>query len=355
MANEYFLRMGDGERISMTKEQIIADLQEGSADAADLGNIPELSGDQIDKLADIIMNPNRLVSVEPGMEIPVTHDIGTLRIDGDQGNSGVGIPSSRLTGCMMHERGFGADTMELGHIDYSFKPVKPVIAQEQQAMEVCQQNMTVPLLYGAMPNLGLYYTPDGPFENPGDLMKAFKIKEARESIEHAGDHATRDMTWIMQHLQKVGCDGVNFDTIGAAGDGDFYASLYSIKALREEFPNIYIEAGMAGELTLGMHGELEFEGNVLAGLWPHEQAPLAEKAGANVFGPVCNTNTSKSSAWNLARSVTFTKAAVEASNIPCHVDMGMGVGGIPMFETPPIDAVTRASKAMVEVAGVDGI
>ena len=35
--------------------------------------------------------------------------------------------------------------------------------------------------------------------------------------------------------------------------------------------------------------------------------------------------------------------------------MGMGVGGIPMLETPPIDAVTRASKAMVEIAGVDGI
>jgi dimethylamine--corrinoid protein Co-methyltransferase len=70
---------------------------------------------------------------------------------------------------------------------------------------------------------------------------------------------------------------------------------------------------------------------------------------------VCNTNTSKTSAWNLARAVTFMKAAVEASPIPCHVDMGMGVGGIPMLETPPIDAVTRASKAMVEIAGVDGI
>jgi dimethylamine--corrinoid protein Co-methyltransferase len=104
-----------------------------------------------------------------------------------------------------------------------------------------------------------------------------------------------------------------------------------------------------------MHGQLEYDGTTLAGLWPHQQAPLVAKAGANVFGPVCNTNTSKSSAWNLGRSVTFMKAAVEASTIPCHVDMGMGVGGIPMLETPPIDAVTRASKAMVEIAGVDGI
>jgi dimethylamine--corrinoid protein Co-methyltransferase len=31
------------------------------------------------------------------------------------------------------------------------------------------------------------------------------------------------------------------------------------------------------------------------------------------------------------------------------------VGGVPMFETPPIDIVTRASVAMVEIARVDGL
>jgi dimethylamine--corrinoid protein Co-methyltransferase len=33
----------------------------------------------------------------------------------------------------------------------------------------------------------------------------------------------------------------------------------------------------------------------------------------------------------------------------------MGVGGIPMLETPPIDAVTRASKALVEIGKADGL
>ncbi|KXS40257.1 MAG: dimethylamine methyltransferase [Methanolobus sp. T82-4] len=333
----------------------MADLREGSADAADLADVPALSGDELERIAEIMMTPSRMVGVEPGKEVPVTHDIGTIRIDGDQGNSGVGIPSSRLIGSMMHERAFGADTMELGHIDYSFKPVKPVIAQEMQTMEVCQQNMIVPLLYGAMPNMGLYYTPDGPFENPGDLMKAFKIREAQESMEHAAEHLTRDTVWIMQRLMASGADGVNFDTVGAAGDGDMYASLHAVESLRKQYPEMYIEVGMAGELLLGMHGELEYDGTVLAGLWPHQQVTLAAKAGANVFGPVVNTNTSKTSPWNLGRAVTFVKAAVKASPIPCHVNMGMGVGGIPMFETPTIDAVSRASKAMVEVAGVDGI
>jgi len=347
--------MGDGKRISLTKEQIFEEIEEGSANAADLGEIPLLSGDELEALAEILMMPGKAVSVEQGMEVPVTHDIGTLRIDGDQGNSGVGIPTSRLVGSMMHERAFGADTMELGHIDYSFKPVKPVVANECQAMEVCQQNMIIPLFYGAMPNMGLYYTPDGPFENPGDLMKMFKIDEARESMEHAAEHLTRDTVWVMQRLMASGADGVNFDTTGAAGDGDMYGTLNAVEALRAQFPEMYIEVGMAGEMILGMHGELEYDGTLLAGLWPHQQAPLAAKAGANVFGPVCNTNTSRTLAWNLARAVTFIKAAVSASPIPCHVNMGMGVGGIPMLETPPVDAVTRASKAMVEIAGVDGI
>lgn len=339
----------------MTKEQIMADLKEGMADAADLGSIPDISADELDKLFDILTMPSRMVGVELGKEVPVTHDIGTLRIDGDQGNSGVGIPSSRLVGIMMHERAFGADTMELGHIDYSYKPAKPVIAQEMQTMEVVQQNTIVPMFYGAMPNMGLYYTPDGPFENPGDLMKAFKIEEARKSMEDSAKHLTRDIVWIMQRMMASGADGVNFDTVGAAGDGDMYASLHAIEALRKQYPDIYIESGMAGELMLGMHGEMEYDGVTLAGLWPHQQAPLAAKAGANVFGPVVNTNTSKSGAWNLGRAVTFIKQAVKDSPIPCHVNMGMGVGGIPMLETPTIDAVSRASKAMVEIAGVDGI
>jgi dimethylamine--corrinoid protein Co-methyltransferase len=33
----------------------------------------------------------------------------------------------------------------------------------------------------------------------------------------------------------------------------------------------------------------------------------------------------------------------------------MGVCGVPMAETPPMDAVTRAAKAMVEIADIDGV
>ena len=79
---------------------------------------------------------------------------------------------------------------------------------------------------------------------------------------------------------------------------------------------------------------------------------------ASIFGPVINTNTSRSFPWDLARTITFIKEVSKVSKvskIPLHVDMGMGVGDILMLETPPIDAVTRANKAMVEMAGVDSI
>lgn len=87
---QYALRMGDGKRIFLTKEQIRADLEAGTADAADLGSVPALSGNELDKLAEILMMPSRMVGVEPGKEVPVTHDIGTIRLDGDQGNSEIG-------------------------------------------------------------------------------------------------------------------------------------------------------------------------------------------------------------------------------------------------------------------------
>lgn len=351
---KHLTRRGDGALIEMSAEELMREFEEGTRDAADRGKIPALDQEDLDKLLSIFTDPNRFVSVEPGNEVPLTHDIGTLRVMGDQGNSGVGIPLGRVQGIQVHERAFCADTMELGHIDYSFKPVKPVIAMEQQELENALLVTILPLFYGAMPNLGLYYSPDGPFGNPSDLMPAGKIKEALEAQEGAVEHAVRDMIYISERLWEVGCDGINFDTTGAAGDADFKATLHAVEHLKKN-TNLCVEVGMAGEFVLGMHGGLEYEGRRLAGLYCHQQVELVEMAGADIFGPVVNTKPSKSMPWNVARAVTFVKATVEKANIPIHVNMGMGVGGSPIFETPPIDSVSRASKAMVEIARVDGL
>lgn len=352
---EYYTRMGDGKRITMTKEQILDAIHDGSADAADMGGIPELCANDVEHLAEIIMCQDRVVGVEPGHEVVLSYDIGQLDFTGDNGNSGNGVDMGRLEAALLHERALGADTFELAHSDYSIKPVKPVIAMEMQTMEEVQAEIVAPFFYGAMPNQGLYYAPDGPYGNPADLMRDFKIEESMQQSELASAHVTRDIEYVATRLQAAGSDGFNFDTTGSAGDADCVGTLNGVKILREKCPEAYIQVGFAGESIMGIHGMIEFNGKVVAGMYPHQYVHLAAEAGANVVGTVVNTNTSKSLAFNLARALTFIKEAVKESTIPVHADMGMGVGGIPMCETPPIDEVARASKAMVEIAGVDGI
>ncbi len=108
-------------------------------------------------------------------------------------------------------------------------------------------------------------------------------------------------------------------------------------------PELGIEVGMAGEFVLGMHGELTYDGVRLAGLWPKEQMRLAAKAGATIFGPAVTVNTGRSCAWNVARALTIVKPCSEASAIPIHMNVGMGVGAVPMSNYAPVDAVSRAS------------
>ena len=94
---------------------------------------------------------------------------------------------------------------------------------------------------------------------------------------------------------------------------------------------------------------------VAPGVYDALTASLAEQAGFTIFGPVVNIKTSRSIPWNLSRAITFTKACCEVATIPVHANMGMGVGGVPMTAHPPIDVVSRASKAMVEICRLDGL
>jgi len=353
----YKVCMGDGSLTEMDKSQLYEELESGSIAAANESGINQLSENNIDKLLSILIEPGKVVGVEKGDEVVFTQDDGGMRLIVDQADGGVGTSLSRPQAVHTHERAFATDSIEIGHIDYSFKPTKPIIAQEQQTLENILINTITPVWYGSMPNLGYYYNPDGPFPNPGPLMKDGKIDKALEAQEKAVDKSIEDIEYIAKKLAKLGLDGLNLDTTGAAGDPDFKAALKTTEKLKsqKETNQIPIEIGMAAEYVLGMHGNLKYKGQTLAGTWPHRQAKLAEKAGADIFGPVVNTDTNKSFPWNLARAVTFVKKTTEEAEIPIHVNMGMGVGGIPMFETPPVEAVTRASKSMVEVAGVDGI
>jgi dimethylamine---corrinoid protein Co-methyltransferase len=342
-------RMGDGSFITMSEEEVKADIEAGVEDAVKRGKIEPLLADEIDYLADICCRPQKFVSVQQGNELILTYDSGTLKI------TRLGIPIGMPQIMQIYERAFAADTLELAYVHYSFKPIKMIVPEEQYAVAETSLVTTAPLFYGAMPNLPLYTQPDGPCPNAAELLPAGKIAEARAAQEEAVEYAVKDMVFVGSGVYEAGADGIDFDTTAAAGDAEFQATLLACEQLRAKYPAMAIEIGMAGEFVLGFHGQLEYDGVRLAGLYPHQQVKLAEKAGASIFGAVVNTNSSRSFPWNLGRAVTFCKACVEAANIPVHANVGMGVGAVPLVMTPPIDCVSRASTAMAEVGKLDGL
>jgi len=346
-----YARMGDGSATELSESELKRDLEEGTKDAAERAKIPPLSQNELAYLFDVYSSPARFVGVDRGNEVIFSYDNGSAKSREDLTE----IPLHRAQEAQVYEKFLGADMADFGHIDYSFKPVKAIVTFEQQALEYALLVTTVPMFYGSQPNLGTYTQPDGPCPNPMELLPQGKITEARAAQEEMMEHAVKDMVYVGSAMYESGADGINFDTAGAAGDADFLATLRAVEILRKKYPQMGIEVGMAGEFVLGMHSELTYNGIRLAGLYPHKQLELVEKAGATVFGPAINTNTDKSCPWNVARAVTFVKPCVENSSIPVHANMGMGLCGIPMADCPPVDAVSRASKAMVEITKLDGL
>jgi len=355
MNDKIRIRMGDGELVGMPAEEIEADILAGSREAAQNAEIPELSAAERQTLFEIMAEPSRAVSVMPGREVIVTDDGCSMSFYSGQDSGGIGVSLSRMQAVLTYERACAADTTSLGHSDYSFKPVKPIINAEMNEYYSTSLMTTAPFLYGAQPNMGLYFQPDGPHPNPADLLPLGKIREAQTVQEAAAAQLREDLVYVGLKLNSVGCEGLNLDTAGSAGDADLLAALEAIEELSRSAPDLPIILGGAGEFVLGMHGEIKFKDRQLVGMYPHDQARIAEAAGASIFGVAVGTSTNESLAWNVARAVTFVKEAVTAVDIPVHVNVGMGVGGVPMMEAPPIDSVTRASKSLVEIGKADGL
>jgi len=347
--------MGDGQRIWISESELKADIDAGTAEAAERARIPELSADHKAQLLDIITDPAKVVSVQPGEEVIVTDDGCSMSFYSGQDGGGVGIPMSRMQAVLAYERACAADTTSIGHSDYSFKPVKPIINFETNEYYNISMVSTAPLFYGAQPNMGLYFQPDGPCPNPSELLPHGKIDAALAAQEEAAQYLTRDLVFVGKRMAEVGCEGLNFDTSGSAGDADFFGALCAVQALKKAVPDMPILMGASGEFVIGMHGQIAFKGQTLAGLYPHEQARVVADAGADIFGLAIGTNTTRSVAWNLARAVTFLKETTRSSPVPVHANVGMGVCGIPMLEQTPIDSVTRVSKALVQIGKADGL
>lgn len=337
-------RMGDGSLVRMTPAEIEAAIRDGVAAAVKRAKVEPLSENEIEHLLDVFSSRARFSAVDIGDEV-------TLSYDGC-GSQDMG---TRVNDLQYYEQYLCADSVELYHQNYSYKPAKAVVGLEQTVMRQAQLLITAPCGYGAMPDLGLYTVPDGPVANWSQLLPMGKIEEARAAQEEAVELAVDDICFVAARLAEAGADFVDLDTTGAAGDADFLAALKAIERIRARFPDLGIQIGMASEFVLGMHGELEYDGVRLAGLWPREQMQLAAKAGVTIFGPAINVNTGKSVAWNVARTIAIVKQCCEESPVPVHLNGGMGVGGVPMHILPPGDAASRASRAAVDILRLDGL
>ncbi len=338
----------------MTRDELRHDLEEGTEAAATKAKIPPLTENEIDYLDDMFACPSRIWGVERGHEVVMTKDGCVNALNSSRMSSGVVAPVNREVGVRLFESMLGFDSMEVSHNDYSVKPQRFLKALEQLHMELLQETTIFPLLYGFMPNLGLYYRPDGSFpepvrpaaagqdrrgpQDPGrgsaglpgrlhpderlharDGRRRYRLRHRRLHRRRRVPGRAEDHRACRRRDRPAGRDR------HVVRDG---ARLPRSARIRRHSPGRPVAAPAAGALREGRHGHLR------AGR-QHQHR--------------------KSTPWNLSRAVTFVKACSEIAKIPIHANVGMGVGGVPMFETPAVDAVTRASAAMVEIGRCDGL
>ena len=346
---------GDGQRVVLSESELRTDILAGSEDAAQKAGIDGLTPAEIDHLTDIFRQPARAVSVEPGKEVIVSDDGAGLMSSWGRPSAGHAIPISDHQSILMYERVYCGDTCGLGFPDYSYKPVKSAIGYARSHYKAISMLTTIPLVYGSQPNMGMYYHPTGPIPTPMDYFTKYEFEKGFQLQEEAAQMMRDDIYYVAEQLYEVGCEAINLDTTASAGDAEFWGALQVVEDIKSNLPDMPVEMGMAGEEVIGMHGKLTFQGERLAGMYPHQQVEMAAKAGVDIFGVAVNSDTSRSTPYNLTRAVTFIKAAVEIASIPVHANSGMGVGGMPMTLIPPVGCSTRCAKALIEIGKADGL
>jgi len=352
---EIMTSSGDGQHIMLSTDDLRRNIVAGSVDAAQKGKIDGLTQAEINHLMDIFRQPAKTVSVEPGKEVIVSDDGAGLMASWGRPSAGHAIPISDHQSILMYERVYCGDTCGLGFPDYSYKPVKSAIGYARSHYKAISMLTTIPLVYGSQPNMGMYYHPSGPIEPPFDHFSKGEFEKGFQLQEEAARIMCNDIYYVAEQLYEVGCEAINLDTTGSAGDAEFWGVLQVVEDIKTKLPDMPVEMGMAGEEVIGMHGKLTYQGERLAGMYPHQQVEMAAKAGVDIFGVAVNSDTSESTPYNLARAVTFMKAAANNSPIPVHANSGMGVGGMPMTLLPPVGCSTRCAKALVEIGKADGL
>lgn len=82
-------RMGDGTVVQMDSEEIKRDIENGIADAAKKAKVSPLTDDEAKRIYEVIADPRKFVSVEPGNELVLSYDSMPMKLNR------VGVPVDR--------------------------------------------------------------------------------------------------------------------------------------------------------------------------------------------------------------------------------------------------------------------
>lgn len=134
--------------------------------------------------------------------------------------------------------------------------------------------MTIPLVYGSQPNMGLHYHPTGPIPTPFDYFTKYEFENGFQLQEEAAQIMRDDIYYVAEQLYEVGCEAINLDTAASAGDAEFWGALQVVEEIKSKLPEMPVEMGMAGEEVIGMHGKLTYQGERLVGMYPHQQVEM---------------------------------------------------------------------------------
>ena len=336
-------RMGDGALVEMTRSKIKADLEEGTRAAAKRAKVPAHPGRARPPARHLRLGGALHRRRHRRRDRP---ELRRHRHE-DARHAHPGPAVLRAVDGRGHARARGGD--------YSLKVVSTNLAYEAQYMQDAQtlyqraaavrrDAQPRALLKAGRPLRQLVRAPAAGQDTRGARRRGRGRGDGRLRHGQARGFAVggRRRRHRLGHHRGLGRRGVSRRP---HGHGD----------LREKYPDLGVELGMASEFVLGMHGELEYEGVRLAGLWPREQLLLAQEAGATMFGPAVNINTGKSCAWNIARAIAIVKPCMRGSDDPGAHERRDGRRrrcrrAVPARPTPS----RRAAKSCVELLQVDG-
>ena len=216
-------RMGDSSNVELTKDELRTEFITGSEDAAKKAKVPSSPRTRSTTWSTCSRRRRASGACQRGNEVVMTKDGCVNALNSSRMSSGVVAPVNREVGVRLFESMLGFDSMEISHNDYSVKPQRFLKALEMLHVELLMETTIFPLLYGFMPNLGLYYRPTARSRTP-----ATSCRSAR-STRPAGDAGggrrkacLEDCIEMSDCMVEMGADGIDFDTVASTGDAEFY-------------------------------------------------------------------------------------------------------------------------------------